>query len=167
MAATVQINEYNGVGGTKTSNITNSNYGSADVANLVTSQYPVQVGGNSYEKWQKLEVVSMGGSSSISQIKIWYTGFLGGSDTLVTNASYDSYAGAESYTQPVTTTSTVATHELPNSEPANPNLGIGGSLSNLITTPGESDFLVHQLQSDNNTLYGSSINIVWRYIEIA
>ena len=37
MAATVRINEYNGAGETATNNITNSNFGSTDAANLTAA----------------------------------------------------------------------------------------------------------------------------------
>jgi len=50
MAATVQVNEYNGSSGTITTNITNSNMGSVDAANLVPADYPIAAGTYSFEK---------------------------------------------------------------------------------------------------------------------
>ena len=44
MAATVQINEFNGAGETKTANITNSNMGSVDSVNLVAADNPIVPG---------------------------------------------------------------------------------------------------------------------------
>jgi len=50
MAATVQINEYNGVDETETANITNTNMGDTDAVNLDPVAYPVVPGENTYEK---------------------------------------------------------------------------------------------------------------------
>ncbi len=166
MAATVQINEYNGVGETETADISNSNYGSNDSANLNTATYPISAGENSFEKWQKLEVTAMGGSTSINSIKVWRTGSLSGSDALVTNARTSSYGGAETYTTPTASTSTVADQTMPSAAPTT-NLGIGGSLAGSLTDVGFSDYLVTQLQVDPGTSAGASLTINWRYTEVA
>lgn len=167
MAATIQINEYNGAGATKTENISNSNYGSTDAANLTTSSYPISAGNNSYEKWQKLEVTNMGGSTSIGVLKVWYTGTLSGSDALKTNARETSYGGAATYATPTASTSTVATQTFPASAPTGANLGIGGSLSGTLNAVGSSDYLVHQLQVSAGTTAGATLTINWRYTEVA
>lgn len=166
MAATVRINEANGAGQTVTSGITNSNYGSNDSANLTAATYPITAGSNSYEKWQKLEVTAMGGSSKVKDIKVWYTGTLAGSDALKTNARTSSYGGAATYATPVAATSSVATQTMPSSAPAN-NLGIGGSLTGELTSTGSTDYLVHQLQVDNATTAGATLTLNWRYTEVA
>lgn len=167
MAATVRINEANGAGQTVTNGITNSNYGSNDSANLTAATYPITAGQNSYEKWQKLEVTAMGGSSKVKDIKVWYTGTLSGSDDLVTNARTSSYGGAETYATPVNTASTVADQAMPSTAPSTANLGIGGSLTGELTTTGSSDYLVTQLQVDAATTAGASLTINWRYTEVA
>lgn len=166
MAATVRINEYNGGGATETTGITNSVFGSTDAPNLVASAAPISVGTNSYEKWQKLEVTNMGGSSSISDIKVWYTGTLSGSDDLLTNARTSSYGGAATYTTPTNSASAVATQVMPSSAPAT-NLGIGGSLGGSLSAPGKSDYLVMQLQVDGGTTSGASLTMNYRYSEVA
>jgi len=107
MAATVQINEFNTVDETETANITNSNMGSSDAVNLVAADYPVVPGENTYEKYQKIEVTAMGGSSKIDNLKIWRTTALGGSAVHLTNARETSYGGAESFATPVATDSTL------------------------------------------------------------
>lgn len=167
MAATVQINEYNGAGETKTANITNSNMGSVDSANLDPVANPITPGNNSFEKWQKLEVTNLGGSSEIDTLKVWRSGALGGSASHVTNARESSYGGAETYAQPTDSDSTVATQAMPTSSPTGANLGIGGSLSGSLTTTGESDYLVHQIQTDAGDTAGSTSTLKFSYREIA
>jgi len=109
MAATVQINEYNTAGEDKTANISDTDMGDTDSANLDPVAYPVTPGENTYEKWQKIEVTAMGGSSKIDNLKVWRTGDLGGSAVHMTNARETTYGGAETYATPVKTDSTVAT----------------------------------------------------------
>ena len=167
MAATVQINEFNGAGQTKTASITNSNMGSTDAVNLTPASYPIAAGENSYEKYQKVEVTAMGGSSKVKTIKVWRTGSLSGSDAHVTNARESAYGGAETYATPVTSDSTKATQTMPSSEPTGANLGIGGSLTGELTAAGSSDFLVHQIQVDSGTTAGASTTLNFKYTEIA
>jgi hypothetical protein len=167
MAATVRINEYNGAGATETTGITNSNYGSSDTPNLTASSNPITAGTNSYEKWQKLEVTAMGGSTAVQGLKIWYTGTLSGSDALKTNARTSSYAGAATFATPTQSTSSVATQAMPTSVPGSANLGIGGSLSGSLTATGKSDYLVTQLQVDAATVAGATLTAHWRYTEVA
>ena len=167
MAATVQINEFNGAGETKTANITNTNMGSSDSANLNATASPIVAGDNSYEKWQKIEVTAMGGSSAIDNLKIWRTGALGGSASHLTNARLTSYGGAETYTTPTASASTPATQAMPSSEPATANLGIGGSLTGNLTAAGSSDYLVHQIQTNAADTAGSTSTMNYQYDETA
>jgi len=108
MAATVRINEYNGAGATETTNITNSNMGSTDAVNLDPTAFPIVNGSNSFEKWQKLEVTDMGGSTSIQNLQTWRTTSLGANATHLTNARTSSYGGAASFTTPTASASAVA-----------------------------------------------------------
>ena len=167
MAATVQINEYNTVGETETANITNSNMGSSDAVNLVAADYPVVPGENTYEKYQKIEVTAMGGSSKIDNLKIWRTTALGGSAVHLTNARETSYGGAESFATPVATDSTPATETMPTTEPTDANLGIGGALAGELTAAGSSDYLVHQIQTDAGDVVGASCTMHYQYDETA
>lgn len=167
MAGTIQINEFNTVGETKTANITNSNMGDADAVNLNPVTYPVTPGENTYEKWQKIEVTNMGGSSAIDNFKIWRTGALGGSAVHLTNARIASYGGAETFATPVKTDSSVATETMPTTEPATANLGIGGSLTGSLTATGSSDYLVHQIQTDAGDVAGSTSTMNYQYDETA
>ena len=167
MAATVEILEANGAGETITANITNSNMGSTDAANLDPVANPVIPGDNTYEKWQKISVTAMGGSSQIDNLKVWRTGALGGAATHVTNARESAYAGAETYSTPVATTSTKATQTMPTSEPTGANLGIGGSLAGALTATGTSDYLVHQIQTNVADVAGSTSTMNYQYDETA
>jgi hypothetical protein len=166
MSATVQVAEYNGAEQTKTANITNSNMGDSDSANMTAANYPITPGENSYEKWQKIEVTNMGGSSKVKNLKIWYSGTLGGSASFKSNVRVADYGGAESYAQPVKTDSSVADQTMPSSEPATPNLGIGGSLTGEMTVPGLSDYLVMQIQTDAEDTAGATVTMHYKYTEI-
>jgi hypothetical protein len=166
MPATVRINEYNGAGATLTAGITNSNYGSSDTANLTAATYPITAGENSFEKYQKIEVTAMGGSSKVKDLKVWVSGTLSGTDSIKTNARTTSYGGAATYATPTATTSTKATQTMPSSAPAN-NLGIGGSLTGELTAAGLSDYFVHQLQVNSGTTAGATLTVNYRYTEVA
>ncbi len=166
-AATIEVDEANGAGETLTHNITNSNMGSADSPNLTTVSNPIVPGENSFEKWQKLHVTAMGGSSKIDNLKVWRTGALGGSAAHKTNARTADYGGAETYAQPTASASTVADQAMPTSEPASANLGIGGSLAGALTGTGSSDYLVHQIQTDAGDVAGASGTMHFKYDEIA
>jgi hypothetical protein len=168
MAATIEINERNGApAGTLTHGITNSNMGSTEAVNLDPVAYPVTPGANTYEKWQQLAVTNMGGSSKIDNIKIWRTGALGGAAVHLTNARLTSYAGAPTYATPIATASSIATQTMPSSVPATANLGIGGSLTGNLTSTGNTDYLVHQIQTNAADVAGSTSTMNYQYDETA
>jgi len=167
MAATVEIDEANSAGETLTHGITDTDMGSVDSANLDPVANPVTPGNNTYEKWQKIHVTAMGGSSSIDNMKVWRNGALGGSATHLTNARESTYGGAETYATPTDSTSTVATQTMPTSEPSGANLGIGGALSGSLTAAGSSDYLIHQIQTDAADTAGSTSTMNYQYDEVA
>lgn len=168
MSATVEVDEFNGASaGTATHNISNSNMGSTDAVNLDPVANPTTPGNPTYEKWQKLHVTAMGGSSSIQNLKIWRTTALGGSAVHVTNARTASYAGAATAATPIQTTSTVATQTMPTSVPGTANLGIAGSLAGSLIATGSSDFLVHQIQTNAGDTAGATCTMNYQYDEIA
>ena len=167
MAATVEIDEANGAGETLTHNISDTDMGSADSATVDPVANPVIPGENTYEKWQKMHVTAMGGSSQIDNLKVWRTGALGGAAVHVTNARTASYGGAETYAQPVATASSVADQTMPTSEPASANLGIGGALAGALTATGSSDYLVHQIQTNAADTAGSTSTLNYQYDETA
>lgn len=167
-AATVTIDETNGAGptGSESANISNTNMGSVDAANLVAADYPVTAGTNSYEKYQRFHLTNLGTSNRIQNLKVWRTTALSGSDAHKTNAREASYA-QKTYATPVATTSTQATQTMPTSVPTGANLGIGGSLSGNLSAPGYSDYLVHQLQVDSSTTAGATCTLNYQYDEVA
>lgn len=167
MAATVEIDEANTVSETLTHGITNSNWGSNDSVNLTAATYPIIPGDNSYEKWQKIHVTAMGGSTKVNNLKVWRVTALGGSAVHLTNARTASYGGAPTFATPVATDSAVATQTMPTSEPATANLGIAGSLTGALTGAGSSDYLVHQIQTDAGDLVGATTTMHYQYDEIA
>lgn len=164
MAATVVLAEYNGplASVTETLDISNVNFGSVDQAELVPATYPItaKADGHSFEKWLRLYVSAMGGSSQIDNIKIWLSDLGGGWKTeegMSCNLIESGYSQA-SYPSggPVETNSTVAINAMPETEPAGPNMGIGGSLSGQITSaPSYSDYIVLQLDVSQNTPAGA------------
>jgi len=168
IAATVEIDEYNGASAaTVTHNITNTNMGSVDSVNLDPVVNSVTPGQNTYEKYQKIHVTAMGGSSSIQNLKVWRTGALGGAAVHLTNARTASYGGAATAATPVSTTSSVATQTMPTSAPGTANLGIGGALTGTLTATGSSDFLVHQIQTNAADTAGSTSTQNYQYDEVA
>jgi hypothetical protein len=169
LAATVEIDEQNGASGAPTlsHNITNTNMGSTDAINLDPVAFPVIPGQNTYEKWQKLHVTAMGGSSSVQNLKIWRTGALGGAATHLTNARIASYGGAASYTTPVASASSTATQTMPTAAPASANLGIAASLAGTLTATGSSDFLCHQIQTNAADTVGTTTTMNYQYDEVA
>lgn len=167
MTATVVINEYNTVSETKSANIANTNMGSLDDSELDAVANPVVPGENTFEKYQKIEVTAMGGSSKIDNIKIWRTGALGGSAVHLTNARESAYGGAETFATPTASSSSKATETMPTSEPSGANLGIAGSLTGSLTATGETDYLVHQIQTDSGDVAGSTSTMNYQYDETA
>ncbi len=167
MSATVEIDEENGNSSSPalTHNISNSNMGSADSANLNPLTYPIAPGNNSFEKWQLLHVTNMGTSTKINNIQVWRTGGLGTGASHLTNARTGGYGGAAAYATPTAATSTFATQTMPGSSPGSANLGIGGSLGGALTAAGYSDFLVHQIQTASNALAGNITTINYQYDE--
>lgn len=154
------------VQGEMTHNISDSDMGSTDAANLNPVSNPVVAGDNTYEKYQKIHVTAMGGSSQIDNLKVWRTGALGGSAIHETNARETSYDRKE-YVAPTASDSTVATESMPTSEPSGANLGINGSLAGALTAAGYSDFLVHQIQTDPGDTAGSTSTMNYQYDETA
>jgi hypothetical protein len=167
MAATVTIDESNGVSETVTAGITNCNMGTADTVNMDPTVYPITAGQNSCEKVQRFHLTALGGSTRIQNLQVWRTGALAGSDTHVTNARTTSYVATTSYTQGSTTTSTKATQTMPTAAPGTANLGIGGALAGTLTAAGYSDYLYHQIKTDSGTTAGVTVTMNYQYDEVA
>lgn len=168
MAATVTIDETNGAStGTVTANITNSNMGNTDAVNMVAANFPVTPGSPTFEKAQQFHMTALGGSTQIQNLQVWRTGALGGSAVHVTNARTATYTAKTTYTQPVSTSSTIATQTMPTSAPGAANLGIAGSLTGVLSAAGFSDYLYHQIQTNAADTAGSTSTMNYQYDEIA
>lgn len=169
MAATVEICESNGAGETITHNITNTNMGSTDAAALDPVANPVTPGNNTYEKWQRVHVTAMGGSSKIDNLKVWGAA-LGANATHKTNARTATYGGAQTYAAPSASDRSATygyTQTMPTSAPSSANLGIGGSLTGTITAAGYSDYLVMQIQTTSSATAGNTTTMSYQYDETA
>lgn len=164
MAATVVIVETNGpqanlVNHTNPANI---NMGSSDSSEIVPEDHPItaQADGHSFEKWLRLYVSDLGGSTVVDNLKLWVSNLGGGfkmGEGISTNLRTVGYQPA-SYpiNGPVDTDSEVAVYAIPESEPAGPNIGIANSLSGEITSDSQySDWVVLQLDLNENTPSGS------------
>lgn len=169
MAATVEVCEQNGQAKSPslTHNISNTNMGTRDAANLDPVAYPISPGSNSCEKWQLLHVTDMSTSARIANIQVWRTGPMGAHAIHLTNARTSNYGGTVSFTTPSTSTSTVANQIMPSSAPGSANLGISGSLTGALIAPGYSDFLVHQIQTATPAQAGSTTTLNYQFDEYA
>ena len=146
MAATFQWSESNGAGPTVTDGISNINFGSTDAVNLNTTTYPIIAAQNSYEKYNQGKF--SGTFTTISNMKFWKS-----AGTYVTGEDIKA-AVTVTYTQPVATTSTVATVTVPTSVGAALTvLAIGGGAT--ITAPGYTEYIVMQLQTTGSTPSGA------------
>ena len=149
MAAVFAWVEANGAGETE-STPTNLNFGSTDAADLTPLSYPITAGENSYEKYIKVKFT--GTFSEIDNIQFWKSA---GSYITGESIDWNGQVAIASYTQPVATTSTVATTVLPIADPGTANVSIAGSLSGSITVSGNtSDYIVMQLQTTSSTPAG-------------
>ena len=164
MAATIVLAEMNGPDATKieTLDTSNVNFGSDDSPDIVPATYPItaEADGHSFEKWLRLYVSNMGGSSLIDNLKIWLSNLGGGWKTgegISCNLRTSGYVQASYQTGgPVDTNSTIADQVMPEAEPGGANLGIGGSLSGSIAAaPAYSDYAVLQLDVSASTPAGA------------
>jgi len=161
MAATVQIAERNGVSpGTETPNVSNLNMGSADTPNLVPATYPItaMADGHAFEKWIRINLTALGGSTRIDNLKAWLSSLGGGWKTgegMSSNLRTSGWVNTP-YATPVETNSAVADQVMPESLPGGPNIGIGGSLAGYLdAAPSYSDYIVLQLDVTASTPAGN------------
>ena len=144
--------------------------GSIDAVNLDPVVNSVTPGANTVEKYQKIHVTAMGGSSSIQNLKVWRTGALGGAATHLTSARTATYA-APAYpaaaATPSTTPNAATTQAMPTAVPATANLGIAGVLTGSLTAAGSSDFLAHIITTNAADTAGSTSTQNYQYDEVA
>lgn len=147
MAASVSFSETNGAGAVVTDSISNINFGSNDSANIVTASYPIIVGNNSYEKYIRAK---FGGTfTEISNVKFYKS-----AGAYVTGEGIDAIAN-QTYTQPVSTTSVVATDAIPTVVGSALSIQSTEGDTSKFTTPGYSKYIVMQLQTTGSTPAGA------------
>jgi hypothetical protein len=178
MAATVEYCESNGATETVTHNLPalpttgGTDMGSVDQALLSPQTNRILAGANSYEKWQRVHVTALGGSAAVRTIKVWLTGTPSANTTHHYNGSANqpAYDGANHkqtvYAQPATT-ATRTPEASPTSEPAQANIGIGGSLTGTLSAPGYSDYILHQIRTTAAATAGATLTWWVAYEEVA
>ena len=155
MAATYNWAQSNGASETSTDLGESGNlfnFKNADTA--TASDYtdnPITAGNNSYEVY--LRGHWTGTFNKIDNLRFWMsTDFSPNTGLSIKWAAN----GTPTYTEPVATTSTVATTAIPTSDPGSENLYIGGSSGGSLTAAGYSDYIVLQLQTTVSAAAGDT-----------
>ena len=147
MAVVATIDERNGApAGVEETGVANINQGSNDSFEIVPATYPIVAGENGFEKWLKIAFATV--SNKVDNGQTWIsTGTLHLEADLKTNCRESTYGGNETYAQPTDTTSSVADQDYAEADPTGANYGFAGSLTGNITSDGQSDYIVMQLQT--------------------
>ena len=159
MAATITIEESNGIGETNTANVTNINFGSTDSPNLVPATYPIVAGAKSFEKWIKMAFLG-GGYNKVDNLKVWLSaGVLDAEEDIKTNAGVIGNV-QPTYSAPENNrTVPIVTVDIPETLPATSNVGINGAYDDAtgLTPAGitKSDYLLLQLQTTSSLAAGN------------
>ncbi len=163
MAATVVISETNGASpGVVTMGVSDSDMGNQDSPTVDPVAFPITPGNNAFEKWQRFEITTMGGSSKIDNFRVWVSsGTLATNTSLKTNLQTTTPPTLATYATPVNTASTVAGQVMPTAEPGTANLG--GSL----TAVGYSNYIVMQIQTAAAATAGATVTLSYKYDETA
>jgi hypothetical protein len=144
--ATVTIAESTGATPTVTNSVTNLNMGSVDAVNLAYASNPIVAGNNGYEKWVRIYLSATGTSNTIDNFQVWMTP--APSVTGITyygNVTSTGPGGTnQSFAQPTTANSTVATISIPTADPGSNNLAPSAGLS---TAGSYSEYCVLQVRS--------------------
>lgn len=169
MSATVEISETNGASpGTTTDGVSNINFGSVDSPNLDSNTDTLTAPGNSYEKWERFHITSMGGAIQVDNFRVYFSNIGGGyaqGESVYCNLTPTGYSAATyPVAGPTNATSSVATLVMPLVPPGSSNIGIGGSLSgNFTAAPGYTDYFVLQMQLQANVPQGALQQIILSY----
>lgn len=160
MVATVTISETN-TGSVVTNSITNKNYGSADAVNLTIATYPINRGDYSYEKFNRIYLSALGGSSQIDTFKVWLQG---ATDTgVIHRTNLTGSFSNDPYHTPINTVSAEAINVSPTSVPGTPNLGKSGANSPLTVGGQYSDYHISQVETQGTALPGDQTAKNWYY----
>lgn len=146
MPAVYEWSESNGVGEVVTDAISNLNFGSVDSPNLVAVDNPIVAGNNSFEKYIRAKF--SGAFTEISNMLFWKS-----AGALKTGESIK-VAANQVYAQPISSTSTKATSDIPESQGTALSIQAADG-SATITTLGYTKYAVLQLQTTTSTPAGS------------
>ena len=147
MSATFKFSETNGAGTTVTDDIANLNFGSNDSVEVVPATYPIIAGENSYEKF--LQANFSGTFTEISNMKFWMSG-----GTFGVGEGIDADVDV-AYSQPVVSTSTVATTAMPNAEGSAFDVLAADGTAVTIVAEGYTGYICLQLQTTGSTPSGA------------
>ncbi len=142
MVATVQISESNTGAETVQDNIGNCNYGNTDTYEIVPANSPITAGNNSFNKFWRY--YWSGSFNQIDNLQVWVSPDVDAGLDIISNVTTSAYVQA-SYSTPSTGACSPCTYQMPTADPANANLGIGGSLAGTTDQTGYSDYMVSQL----------------------
>ena len=165
MAATVQINEYNGAGETKTAAVAKGhflNIESASVSDAIRDNNPIPVPGAgsnySYEKWHKLEVTG-GTYTELTDFRHFIDSAPGTGLVIETSANTGTPSN-ETYNTPINTASAKADTTMPTTDPA------AASISGTLTANGqETGYVVTQLEVQSTATAGFDRTVTWKWAE--
>lgn len=115
------------------------------------SSNPVIAGENSYELWIRAHFT--GTFNVVDNLQFWMSTDFSPNTGLALKYKANN-VGA--YVQSVKTTSTVATVDMPTSDPGTANVSIATSLSGTLVAAGYSDYIVMQLQTTTAAAAGDS-----------
>lgn len=165
MAITPSWDEYNGsatYASPSQAGITNTNWGSADSANLNATSNPITAGLNSYNKQQAVRFSGFAGET-VGTLKLWASSGLTGDGDITGNNDVLVYkdSGGTTTSTPGTTAIS-ASSNMPASEPGSSN--IGGSATSDNTG---SNVFLHQIQTNAATTAGTSITLSFKYSVVA
>lgn len=161
MPAGVLISESNTGGETPTDALTNINYGSDDSANIVIATYPVNRGDYSFEKYNRLKLSNLSGSTQIDTFKVWLSGTEDSGIihlTSLTGSIEDTV-----YAAPVNTVSSKAINPVEIEVPSLPNLGKSGANTPLTSNGQYSDYNCSQAETQGGASPGDQTTLNWYY----
>lgn len=115
------------------------------------ADYPITAGNNSYEVW--LRGHWTGTFNKIDNLQFWMSTDFSPNTGLTVKWAGN---GVTTYSTPTNSTSTIATENVPTSDPGTANVSIGGSLSGELTSAGYSDYIVLQLQTTTDAAAGDT-----------
>lgn len=145
-AATVYISESNGAGEVVTHDIDNINLGSIDAPNLDPSLHQVIVSEYSYAKYERVEVASLGDSTTIKDLRCWASVYVPVTGERLRFNCFATASAAIPYATP--TTASIITATIGTSDPGSANIDIGGDLAGQLLAPGYSGYFLFQAQSN-------------------